>query len=80
MTAHDDVIPRTYDQWRRCITVDCGITLTPDYIEQRLRTLADTDDYATRRFIELYGDDHHRAVVGWFEQAARELKSAKDSG
>ncbi|MES1940062.1 hypothetical protein T5B8_07453 [Salinisphaera sp. T5B8] len=75
MTAHNDVVPRRYEQWRHCITVDCGIALTPAYIGQRLHALRDDADYATRRFIEVYGAAHHRAVIGWFERAAAELNA-----
>ena len=79
MDSRNDVIPRTYDQWRHCITVDCGIALTPKYIEQRLRALSDMRDDGTRRFIALYGRDHHAAVLGWFEQAAQALASGDGS-
>ncbi|WP_238704527.1 hypothetical protein [Pseudomonas nabeulensis] len=30
------VFPQTYEQWRHCITVECGIALTPAFIAQRL--------------------------------------------
>ena len=76
METRNDVIPRTYDQWRHCIIVDCRITLTLEYIESRLRALANIQDDSTRQFIELYGHDHHHAVIAWFERAARALASA----
>ena len=47
MASHNDVVPRTYEQWRHCITVDCGMALTPAYIEQRLHALRDDNDDAT---------------------------------
>jgi hypothetical protein len=28
------MIPRTYAQWRHCITVECGIPLSADFIAQ----------------------------------------------
>ena len=30
------MIPHTYDQWRHCITVECGLALTPVSIAERL--------------------------------------------
>ncbi|MES1947516.1 hypothetical protein C84B14_09217 [Salinisphaera sp. C84B14] len=76
MASHNDLVPRTYEQWRHCITVDCGMALTPAYIEQRLHALRDDNDDATRRFIAVYGPAHHRAVIGWFERAGAELNAA----
>lgn len=28
-------IPRNYEQWRHCITVECGIALTPTFLSER---------------------------------------------
>jgi len=64
------VIPATYAQWHRCITVDCNIALTSEYIAQRLRVLRDDSLEETVRFRRLYGDPHWQAVCAWFEQAA----------
>lgn len=65
--------PRSYAEWRTCITVDCGIALTPAYVETRLATLRDDGAAETRRFATLYGEAHLRNVIGWFERAAREV-------
>ena len=65
-------VPRTYSEWRTCITVACGITLTPSYVEARLTKLRDGNDAETRRFAGLYGEAHLRRVIGWFERAGRE--------
>lgn len=59
--------PRSYDEWRRCITVDCGIDLTPSFIEARLRALRDPSDSHTAGFVELYGDGYLDQVIAWFE-------------
>lgn len=69
------VIPATYEEWRHCITVLCGMTLTPEYIQQRLRALRNPSDRMTARFREVYGDEHLNHVIGWFEQAAAEQSS-----
>ena len=73
MAKISDPIPKTYDQWRHCITVDCGIPLTANFVTERLAVWRDEHAKETRRFRKLYGDDHWRAVLGWFEQAEREL-------
>ena len=65
--------PNTYDAWKHCITVNCGIPLTPDYVQERLDALADDNDHSTQRFIERWGAAHHQRTVHWFEMAAKEL-------
>lgn len=66
------MIPQSYEQWRRCITIGCGIALTPEFIAQRLKALHDPSDAHTRKFIERYGRGHHERVCAWFERAASE--------
>jgi len=63
------VLPQNYEEWRRCITVDCGIELTPDYISQRLSALNNKKDHHTQKFIKLYGEAHLQSVIGWFLQS-----------
>ena len=65
---------KTYDDWRQCITVHCRIPLTPDYVEQRLAALRDPSDHGTQKFIAAWGEAHLACVIGWFEQADRELQ------
>lgn len=65
-------LPATYAEWRHCITVSCGIRLTRTYAEQRLDAMRDLNDAQTRRFIELYGREHHERVVNWFYKAHME--------
>ncbi|MEM7044839.1 MAG: hypothetical protein AAF543_18680 [Pseudomonadota bacterium] len=67
--------PGTYEQWRHCIEVQCGIRLTSDYVEQRLSALRDSRDYQTQRFQEMWGEPHLRQVINWFERAREELES-----
>lgn len=67
------MIPEHYDAWRHCIEVDCGIVLTPLYINERLQALGDTRDFRTAQFTKLYGLEHLQRVRGWFEQALREV-------
>ena len=64
----------TYDDWKHCITVLCRIPLTLAYVEQRLAALRDPADYGTQKFIATWGEAHLAHVIGWFEQAERELQ------
>ena len=34
------MIPQSYEQWRHCIEVECGIALTEPFVTQRLACLA----------------------------------------
>ncbi len=69
------MIPATYERWRRCITVDCGLELTPAFIDARLAELRDPNAHHTRRFVEDYGETHRARVVEWFERARREASA-----
>ena len=68
-------LPRTYDEWKYCITVKCGIALTQDYINERLRALSTTNDHATAKFVEMWGSEHYQKTVSQFEQAASEFEA-----
>ncbi|MCS4294628.1 hypothetical protein M2375_002861 [Comamonas sp. BIGb0152] len=70
------MIPRTYAQWRHCISVECGILLSADFIAQRLAVWRNPQLEETQRFRRLYGDAHWQAVQGWFLQAAQEQEGA----
>jgi hypothetical protein len=67
------MIPHTYADWHRCITVDCGIQLTADYIRERLEGLRNPGHPKTAEFTRLYGPQHTQNVVRWFEQAQKEV-------
>lgn len=67
------MIPETYEQWRHCIVVECGLELTPNYISERISALQNFKDYTTKKFIQLYGQRHHQNVLAWFEQAQKAL-------
>lgn len=65
----DSIIPQSYEQWRHCIIKECGIDLTPDYIDQQLALLEDKADHYTQQFVRLYGPKHLENVLTWFAQA-----------
>ncbi|MEM1435921.1 MAG: hypothetical protein AAGG11_17820 [Pseudomonadota bacterium] len=71
--------PETYDEWRHCITVECGIPLTQAFITERLATWRNERSEETTRFRKLYGDGHWRSVVSWFERAEAEVGSAQQA-
>lgn len=66
-------VPGNYAEWRYCITVDCRIVLTREYIKQRLAELHDERVLHTRQFIQSWGQAHLQRVIHWFEQALAEL-------
>ncbi|MFT3719735.1 hypothetical protein [Pseudorhodoferax sp.] len=66
------LIPKTYDQWHHCITVECGLALTRTFIAQRLAVWRNAQSEETLRFRRLYGDQHWKSVMAWFEQASLE--------
>lgn len=72
------VVPQTYEQWRRCIIVNCRVQLTRPYIESRLLALDDAESAENRNFRRLYGDPHFESVRKWFRQALSELPFAKN--
>ena len=67
-----DSFPQNYEEWRYCITVKCGIPLTPTFISQRLTVWRNENLEETKRFRSLYGDSHWQSVISWFEQAERD--------
>lgn len=65
------IIPQNYDEWRHCIVVDCGLELTPSFIEQRIVALKNNSEHYTQQFVRKYGVQYHQQVLSWFEQAKR---------
>ena len=65
--------PETYEEWTHCITVECGLSLTPAFIAERLATWRNERSEETVRFRKLYGDEHWHSVVAWFERAEAEV-------
>lgn len=62
----------SYENWRACIEVSCGIALTPGFIAERLAELGDSSHPKTQEFERLYGRPHLERTIGWFERAAQE--------
>ena len=68
--------PQNYEQWRHCITVECGIPLTPAFVAERLAVWRNEQLQETQRFRKLFGDEYWQAVIVWFEQAEREVSAS----
>ena len=68
--------PENYQQWRHCITEECGIPLTSEFVEQRLRVWRDESSQETKRYRKLYGDQYWKFMISCFERASKELGSA----
>lgn len=69
------MLPKTYEQWRHCITVECSITLTAEYLEKRSSVLSDKTNKETLTFRKRYGEVHLDNIRRWFKQARGELQS-----
>jgi hypothetical protein len=67
------IIPRSFEEWRHCIVIECGIELTADFIDQRISALRNNAEHYTQQFVRLYGNQHHQQVIGWFIQARERL-------
>lgn len=71
-----DELCESYEAWKHCITVRCGIALTEHYVRARIEALDDQNDPMTARFVVLYGRDHLKRTRDWFERALVELAEA----
>ena len=71
---------KSYEDWKHCITQLCGIPLTGPYVEQRLTALRDLANETTQKFVAMWGEPHRLCVIGWFEQAQREMGGREMGG
>ncbi|NTS78139.1 hypothetical protein HR060_14895 [Catenovulum sp. SM1970] len=63
------LIPTNYDEWRHCITVECGLKLTPEYIASRIEALNNNADHYTQQYVKSYGQAQLEQTLAWFKQA-----------
>lgn len=71
----DDLMPQSYDEWHHCITVKCNLKLTLGFINERINALQDVNDFKTRQFVQLYGEQYHQQVVAWFHRAQEKVEN-----
>ncbi|MEM7060823.1 MAG: hypothetical protein AAF557_24855 [Pseudomonadota bacterium] len=67
------MIPTNYEEWEHCITVECGIPLTSEYVAERIKALESRRDHHTQKFIEQWGEAHHARTLEWFRKAEQRL-------
>ena len=63
----------TYEDWKHCITVECRLSLNPEFITERLDALKDPGDHHTQKFVQEWGQAHLNQVIQWFESAQAEF-------
>ena len=60
------MIAKTYEEWKKCIEIDCKIELTRAFVEKRLAIYRDIESEETKKFISLYGQPHYVNIISWF--------------
>jgi hypothetical protein len=63
------MIPNNFIDWKHCIEVSCGITLTAAFASKRITELGDDKNHHTIEFVKLYGDAYRKQVINWFERS-----------
>lgn len=67
------VVPTNYDEWEHCITMQCRIPLTIEFVRERIEALQNENDFMTSKFIARWGAEHHQRTIGWFLEAQAKL-------
>lgn len=62
------MIPGNFEQWKHCITEECGIDLNPGFAGERLLVYTNPEHPETRNFVRLYGEEHLRNIINWFSK------------
>lgn len=62
------MIAQTFDQWINCIINECKISLTKDFVKERLTVYQDKQNQETKKFISLYGEQHYSNVINWLRK------------
>jgi len=62
------MIPQTYETWRNCIVNDCKIELTEQFASARLAVYQNPKNEETKKFVELYGDQHLKNIIQWLQK------------
>ncbi|AMJ88474.1 MULTISPECIES: hypothetical protein [Alteromonas] len=67
------IIPLSYEQWKHCIIVECGIPLTATFVDERIAAMSDVKNEYTRQFLICYGKNHYENTLRWLTQAKESL-------
>jgi hypothetical protein len=70
------IIPANFEDWKFCITQQCGIQLTSHFLNSRISELENLNSKPTSDFITLYGTKHWQNVLSWFKRALKEQTDA----
>jgi len=62
------MIPKTFEEWKNCITTDCKIKLTKQFAAQRLSVYQNRKNPETQKFISLYGEQHYTNIIHWLKK------------
>lgn len=62
------MIPQTFEEWKHCIVHDCGIPLTVAFASSRLQVYKDANNPETKKFKQLYGEQHLNNVINWLQR------------
>ena len=68
---------QSYEEWKHCIEVKCGIPLTQTFVHNRIEELNDTTNKHTAEFTKLYGEEYKQLILFWFTQSIPTLKYIK---
>ena len=66
------MIPTTYEQWKNCIVNDCKIKLTKAFAEKRLSVYENQEHPETKKFVDLYGNQHLNNIIYWYKKSQNE--------
>jgi len=62
------MIPQTFNDWTNCIVNDCKVNLSKEFATQRLSVYLNKDNEETKKFILLYGSQHHTNITNWLNK------------
>lgn len=71
------MVPQNFEQWEHCITVGCGIALTPQFAINRLEIYNQPTHRETQQFARLYGPEHLTRIVSWLNIVANGQEPAR---
>ena len=62
------MIPENFENWKKCLEVNCKIPITKDFAASRLQIYTDDTNRETKKFAELYGSNHLQNIIKWYKQ------------
>lgn len=68
------MIPKNFYEWHKCITEDCCIQLTPNFVQERIKVFENDTHAETIKFKQLYGVQQLQMTISWYKEAAHLIK------